>query len=57
MMHTGDHYERSAREERALAIQAAWLGLRGLLSFRRPHLQIFRVSSDLPLSAGCVSRG
>ncbi len=57
MMHTGDHYERRAREERALAIRAAWQGLRNLLRFHRPQLQIFSVSSALPLSAGCVSRG
>lgn len=57
MMHTGDHHERRARTERALAIHAAWQGLRHLLRLRRPQLKIRDKSDRLPFNAGCASTG
>lgn len=57
MMHTGNHHEQRARQERAKAIRQAWHWLSGLARHPLPRPAHMAPVAGAHVSAGCVSRG
>lgn len=57
MMHTGNHHEQRARQERAKAIRQAWHWLSGLARPPLPRPAHMAPVTGAHVSAGCVSRG